>query len=63
MATRIDIPEGLKSSRKEAEKVIQNIEYEINSMKLLNASLDNYQSNKIDKLFTEVESAVILNNL
>jgi len=63
MATKIDIPEGLKSSRKEAEKVIQNIEYEINSMKLLNASLDNYQSNKIDKLFTEVESAVILNNL
>jgi len=63
METKIDIPEGLKSSRKEAEKVIQNIEYEINSMKLLNASLDNYQSNKIDKLFTEVESAVILNNL
>lgn len=60
MTTKIDIPEGLKSSRKEAEKLLTKIEDEIKNIKLLTTDIDNNQKTKIERLFTDAESAVIL---
>jgi len=57
-STKIDIPEGLKSSKREAEKILINIENEISTLNLLTTSIENHNKSKLDTLFTDLENAV-----
>jgi len=56
--TKLEIPESLNSSRREIERFFVNIENEINTLKLLSANINKPQIIKMDKYFSETDSAV-----